>query len=214
VRPNLIFLILTACGAAAPPPPTATKAALAGPRCQGGGCTCRSKESGDAEEAAPGKRRYEFRVESAPGVAWVTVDDNQLYAPEATPSCFYLDLAPGDHKVKLGAAASADPGVVGATMSVAEHNPKGPWWYDVFSFACGNPGACTVETMKQWKKEVVADRKGLTDPCSGTRITGLDYTFGHMPGNDAAKEVAVTFQLHVKPKSLDLAPRSEECPEK
>ena len=111
-------------------------------------------------------------------------------------------------------AFNADPGVVGTTMSVAQHNPKGPWWYDVFSFACGNPGACTVETMKQWKKEVVADRKGLTDPCSGTRITGLDYQFGHMPGNDAAREVEVTFQLHVKPKSLDLAPRSEECPEK
>ncbi len=211
---RLLVLTLCGCGAGAPAAAPKTVAQLAGPRCHGDACACRSKGGAEAEEAAPGKRRYEVRVESAPGVVWVHVDGNQLYAPEATAACFYLDLAPGDHTVKLHGSRSADPGLVGATMGVAEHNPKGPWWYDVFSFQCGNPGVCTVDALKEWKTEVNEDRKRLTDPCSGTRITGLNYNFEHMPGNEAATAVDVDFVLHVKPKSLDLPPRSEECPEK
>jgi hypothetical protein len=211
----LCFVILGACAATgAPSAAPKTVAHLAGPRCHGDVCTCRANDGGAAEEAAAGKRRYELRAEAAPGVVWVNVDGDSLYAPEATPSCFDLDLAPGDHTVKLHAERAADPGVVGATLAVAEHNPKGPWWYDVFSFQCGNPGACTVETLKAWKKDVTDDRKRLTDPCSGTRITGLAYDFAHMPGNDAASGIDVSFVLHVKPKSLDMPPRSEECPEK
>lgn len=223
-------LILAACGGPSqptsprrPPTPAAeTRAELAGARCQGGICSCRSGGADDEETSAPeeGRKRFEFRVGTSPGTAWVIVDkgerEQRLYkSGQRAEDCFYLDLAPGPHEIVVrGKAAASEPeGGVGLMVRIAEYHPGGPAWYDAFRFECGFPGPCDVDTLKSWKREAERNRRSYRDPCGTSRITALGWETGRMPDAQHPEEVQLRFTLHVGQRAPEHPPEDPTCPE-
>jgi hypothetical protein len=200
-----------------PPPPQSTEAELAGHRCGGGACKCR-EEGDDAESSPPaeGTKRFEVRLEAAPGIAWAIVDGKQrlFKGNQRAGDCFYLDLAPGDHQVVMRAAGEREDGPVGLGFTVAEHNEKGPWWFQVFRIQCGMSGACDKETLNSWKSEVESDHRQLTDPCGSVKIKSLAWDTGKMPDALHPHDVQVSFTMHVYKKAWDKPPRSPDCQER
>src|SRR5688572_10710152 len=86
MRYALMLVVAAGCaGTQAPPMPPlpaweATEAQLAPGRCDGAACVCRA--TGDDAEKAPipeGLKRFELRVSTGPGVAWVTIDGQKFY---------------------------------------------------------------------------------------------------------------------------------------
>jgi hypothetical protein len=214
--------LLCACGA----PPVAalsprTEANLAGNRCQRGRCSCRALSAdpdGQLETAAPapGTRRFEWRLDAAPGVAWVVVDGKEqvFKDPQRPDGCFYLDLPPGDHRVRFRAAADDPNGTVGGGLSIYEYNPKGPWWYDVFHVRCGSPEACAPEYLAAWKRDVEKDHRELTDPCGGVKIRDLRWQSGRRSDGFHLSWFEVGFAMHVYQRPWDKPPRNADCPER
>src|SRR5688572_7794855 len=101
-RLSLVFA-LSACSGSdktttfPPAPQPATAASLAGHRCTGATCACRGEGEDDATEQQPpaeGLKRFEFRVGTVTGMAWVTVDQKEVLYKDVqrAEDCFYLDL--------------------------------------------------------------------------------------------------------------------------
>jgi hypothetical protein len=200
-----------------PPPPASTEAELTGHRCAGGACKCRVE--GDPEEQTPpaeGTKRFEVRLQAAPGVAWAIVDGkHRLFKGNGhAEDCFYLDLPPGDHHVIMRAAGEREDGPVGLAFAVNEHNAKGPWWFNVFSLQCGMSSACGKDNLDTWRGEIEADHRQLTDPCGSVKINKLTWDTGRMPDNVHPHDVQVSFTMHVYKKAWDKAPRSPDCKER
>ncbi len=214
------------CGAGAPAvektpiPDPVTTAALAGHRCTGSGhCACRPAggETDQKESAppAPGTRRFELRVASSDGTAWVTLDGKgTLYKDrERHEDCYYVDLAPGDHTVALLAKASNEQGGgIGVGLRVYEHEPVAGRWYESFLFGCGAPGACAKDQLEDWKLAVEQDRTLMWDPCGSSRIRALRWESGRMPDALHPEEVMVAFTLKVGTHTPSKAPRDPSCP--
>jgi hypothetical protein len=223
---KLLFVSLVAFGCSgaekqvetAPLPPAVTQATLAGHRCASGDfCACRAPDGADDAEKAPpaeGLKRFEVRVASSDGQAWVTIDGRErLYkSPERAEDCYYLDLAPGDHTVSLRAKSQTEAGGVGAALSVSEYNAKNGLWYDAFRFGCGAPGACAKEQIEDWKAAVEKDRTKMWDPCSATKIRSLAWETGRMPDALHPEEIKVTFTLKIATNPPSRPPRDPECP--
>ncbi len=184
-------LFLLAC----PPPPKAgprfppeTTLRASGARCPSGkACSCRTLAGGEgqAEEGiAAGQKRYEFRLPRTPTALWVAVEGKGVfYKPPETlaPTCFYVDLAPGQHKVNLR-AEKRDPEVgLQAALEIHEYGAKGPYWYKVFDFLCGgNANKCTKGAAQTWVEFQRKLPRGVLDACSSTMIRGV--------GVDGARE--------------------------
>jgi hypothetical protein len=201
-----------------PLPAAATNASLAGHRCSGQACTCRGDAEGDAAEQQPvpeGYKRFEFRVGTVTGMAWVTVAGKEVLHKDVqrAEDCFYLDLPAGKHTVALRAKGQNPEGGVGFALRIKEHNPKGPWWYDSFTLECGIPGPCTREVLVAWKKEIDSNRRALRDPCGSARIQSLGWETGRMPDALHPEEVSVNFLLSVPPIDPTEAPGTETCPD-
>ena len=201
-RIRYLFTVLAglapACGAsgagdmAALPTPV-TRATLAGPLCEGTVCKCR--ESGDrAGTPMDGAgKRYEIRIGPTSNALWVTVDDMILYKDaELVTACFYVDLRPGEHPVRLHAQRS--PGF-DARLSISEMRPasapaddadgepaqRPEQWYDTFDFTCGAPGHCDLEQLRDWQASLSRYRRQRHDPCGSTRIRSLAWQTGEAP---------------------------------
>jgi hypothetical protein len=134
---------------------------------------------GQAEEGiAPGHKRFEFRLPRTPSPIWVAVEGKGVFykPPESlAPSCFYLDLTPGEHRVNLR-GEKRDPEVgLQAGLEIYEHGPKsGPYWYRVFDFVCGgNANRCTKGAAQSWVEFQRKLPRGVLDPCSSTMIRGV-----------------------------------------
>jgi hypothetical protein len=198
-----------------PAPKGGTTASLVGHRCSGSTCTCRA-DGDDAEQQPPaeGLKRFEFRVGTVTGRAWVTVDKNEVLHKdvERAEDCFYLDLPAGKHTVAIRAKGQNEEGGVGVALRIKEHNAKGPWWYDSFTMECGVPGPCTREVLEAWKKEIDTNRRALRDPCGSARIQSLQWETGRMPDSLHPEEVMVNFLLAVPNFDARGAPGSE-CPD-
>lgn len=195
----------SAAGLAALPTPV-TRATLAGPLCEGDACRCREPgddpATWDAGTPAPGAgKRYELRLGPVSNALWLTVDGMVLYKSEQqAEACFYLDLPPGQHPVRL--QAQGEPGF-DARLSIAEMRPTGtdPYgdplpadWYHTFDFSCGAPGHCDLDQLDDWRASLARYRRQVHDPCGSTRIRGLSWQTGDAPD-----------RLHPTALQLDLA---------
>jgi hypothetical protein len=180
----LVGVLLAGC----PPPPKAgprfppeTTLRASGARCGAGkACSCRSLAGGEgqAEEGiAAGHKRFEFRLPRTPSALWVAVEGKGVFykPPEVlAPTCFYVDLPPGQHRVNLR-GEKRDPEVgLQAALELYEHGPKGPFWYRVFDFVCGgNANRCTRAAAQGWIDFQRKLPRGVLDPCSSTMVRGV-----------------------------------------
>lgn len=215
--------LLVACSGAnktpafPPVPAEKTEAPLTGARCPDNTvCKCRDPGVDDVETApvATGHKRYEFRVATGPGQAWVTVDGRDLLfkSSERAEECFYLDLEDGAmHQVSLRTHATKETEGFGVNLRVAEYGAKGPWWYDTFAFQCGMPGACAKDSLRTWKQETDALPKNLRDPCGSTKLKGISWQTGRVPDSQHPEEILLAFTLHVYPFEPNFAPGDAGC---
>jgi hypothetical protein len=193
------------------------QATLASHRCQGGVCACRKDGGADDEEqlAVPeGKKRWELRLTSSPGPAWVVVDGQQLRkGTESTDACWYVDLAPGDRVVQLQGLAEDKLGVVGVSLTMNEYAPEKVAWYRGAFVSCGLPsGGCSVEELREIGQLVENDRRQLTDPCGTARVSGLQWRTGRVADGVHPGEVSMGFTLTVSGRVPEQAPEDPSCP--
>lgn len=224
----VIFLSLLAAGCGstekrlefAPTPEERTMATLAGHRCQTGDfCQCRQVGNAEDVEKTPpaeGHKRFELRVKSSEGRAWVTIDGKETLfkSMERIEDCFYLDLPFGEHTVSVRAKADQQAGGVGAGLKVSEFGPQTNAWYDVFSFTCGAPGPCDKDSLVDWKHRAEADRREIWDPCSSSKVKGVAWETGRMPDSLHPEELTVSFSMKLYKHSPRFQPRDETCPVK
>jgi hypothetical protein len=198
----LAALSLLACSggaATAPPlaavPDRATRATLAGPLCEGASCQCREGVV-DAGRPDAGKKRFELRLGPADHEVWATVDEMVLYkSRERATDCFYLDLLPGVHHVKLRGAGEP---AVGFQASISEQGGTDgqAWWYDTFLFACGSPGPCDRAALDDFKRSM-GGHGGKLDPCGSTKVKRAGWHSGRMPDHGSPTDLEVGLELHV-----------------
>jgi len=218
----LWILLLAACGAppkAKHPVPLFTgesTVTLSSHRCKNGLCTCR-KGDADAEEQTPvpqGKKRYELRISSAPGSAWLLVDGQRFHKDaETVEACAYVDLAPGDREVVVQGLAENRADVVGLSLTMNEYAPERIAWYRGAFVSCGLPsGGCTVEELREIGASVEKDRRALTDPCGTARVSALKWWSGRVADGTHPGEVTIGFTLTVSGRVPDWAPEDPSCP--
>jgi hypothetical protein len=215
MRTALLLVAVAGCAGTRPPamPPLpswdTTSANLAPGRCTGATCVCRAAEGDDFEKTPipDGMKRFELRVSTGPGVAWVTIDGERFYkGGERSTECWYLDLGPGKHPVALRTHSSEPQGGFGVELSIREHNPKGPWWYETFSIRCGWPGACDVESLRDWKRRVEGYEENRQDACGSVKLRGIGWVTGRVPDALHPEEIAMDVTLDVYPFEPKEAP--------
>lgn len=205
MRLLLPILLVAACaGADKPPaveagpdPEPVTRATLAGPLCEGDRCQCRQIGAGDGGAGAPeggDTKRFEFHLGPSTNALWATVDDMVLYkSDERAEECFYVDLAPGQHKVTLRANRG---GGFAAQLDIHEYGPLTQSWYDTFTFVCG-PGACSYDDLDAWKESLARYRRGLHDPCGSTKVKGITWDAGRAPDQQHPQSLVLELTLDV-----------------
>ena len=218
----LLIAAAAACGGSQkqqvtidPPPAPSTRATLAGPLCQNGQtCTCRDEGApadGGVGEPAEGVKRFEVRVGPAPNAIWVTLDDMVLYKSEQRANeCFYVDLAPGDHKLGLRAHQQ---GGLGAAVTVREYGVKAKSWYDSVHFECGSPGACSNDELAQQKADFASAEHGIHDPCGTVKVKGVEWATGTEPDAMHPEDLQVAMTLQVY-KFVPERPHGANCERK
>ncbi|MEZ4366789.1 MAG: hypothetical protein R2939_10940 [Kofleriaceae bacterium] len=179
-----------------PVPAAATTAALVGPLCGGAECQCRdpgAPDEGGAGLAPEGHKRYEVRVGPSEHPLWVTLDGGVMYkSAERATACFYVDLAPGEHALRLRAS---NPSGVQAVVRVAEYGVATGSWYRTFEFACGEGGVCTSDGLDAQRARYQATHGGKHDPCGSTLVRGLTWDTSKMAPTEPASEVQVDLTL-------------------
>jgi len=222
MSPNwtLVFVVaLAACASGPSSTPTAKPAGplvTAGTRCAGGECRCRAVDNagepaeptatdkGEDPEGAPaaGQKRFELRTGRGLDPISITVDgrgtlNKSTERPE--PSCGYIDLPPGQHRVVVRArAANVEAGMEPAFF-VYEWSGAMKSWYRTFAFRCGGDGMCAEGHLEDWAKTVRATPRGLFDPCGSTKVQGMKWTGQKAPRGPTMAEVEVEFTLNVYP---------------
>lgn len=201
-----LALALAACSGSerpqvtiAPPPPPVTRAVLAGPLCgDHGACTCRDESAaadGGAGVPDPAHKRFELRLGPTDNDLWATVDDQVLYkSKERATDCFYLDLAPGEHRVTLRASR---PEGTQAAIAVSEYGPAAASWYHTFRFACGVPGVCSHDELDELKAAYRQVVGGIHDACGSVKVKKIGWDTGVAPDQVHPQDVAVTFTLDI-----------------
>ncbi|MEM9489928.1 MAG: hypothetical protein AAGC55_12340 [Myxococcota bacterium] len=176
-----------------PIPEPITTATLSGPRCQDGACTCRTLDLSAGLPDEPDRKRFEFIVGPADNELWVMVGDMVLYKSyERAKDCFYIDLPPGKHPVKLRAKGSQG---FAARLTVLEMGKLGE--YDTLEFICGGPGLCEVQTLKNWQASLATYKRNAHDPCGSTKIRDLRWNSGPAPNRVHPLELELDFVLDV-----------------
>jgi hypothetical protein len=195
-----------------------TTATLAGSRCQGARCACRTRGDNSAEIPAPaeGSKRFEIRLSAVGGT--ITLDAPTIGHFDAgdREACFYVDVVPGStHQVTVFAKEARSEGGVGPSMDLIEYGPKGPYWYPIVDVRCDGPGGhCTREAADAWAATVRTRKRGRLDPCGSTVITGLKWdTSGGAANREGGvfRDLTVTFAMEVKKFATQFAPGSTEC---
>jgi hypothetical protein len=212
-----------ATAVAAPVPAKTTGAVganLAGARCHGDICVCRSRLEDPAEKSPPdaGHKRFEIRVGAGGGPATFSSPTLGELASVggAGESCFYIDVVPGTaHEVSFVAReAKAEEGV-SPVLEVAEYGPKGPWWYDVLRVKCEGPGGhCNREAADAWSADAKSRKRGRVDPCGSSVISHLRWD---TTGGTGVRELGifsdftVSFTIEVKKFATQFPSGSTEC---
>ncbi|MBT8494344.1 MAG: hypothetical protein KJO07_14915 [Deltaproteobacteria bacterium] len=210
---------LVGCGGGGPElpklsdlPAKETVATLAGPLCEFSACKCR-EGAGDPPQAAPdGFKRYEVRLGPSDNELWVSIDKMVLYKSlERAEDCFYVDVAPGRHPVRL--RVSRETGF-GAKLKISELAPDNQGWYDTFDFQCGSPGGCDRASLSEWKAEVATYPKNIHDPCGSTKIREVVWQTGRLPDNVPPGDLQLDFILDVYKFAPTWPPGHQECARK
>lgn len=191
---------LVACSGSAkqieigPVPSPQTTGTLSGPLCRDQRCTCADTEAA-AGVPDGARKRFEVRLKSAQAL-WLSMPgDTQLYKDgETAESCFYVDLAPGEHAIQL--RASNKDGV-SAEVIVRELGATTQSFYDTFRFECGNPGACSFAELEALKGHYAQFKRNLHDPCGSTKIKGVIWDHGTAPDGFHPSELVVRATLDV-----------------
>jgi hypothetical protein len=192
-------------------PAPQTRATLVGPRCEGGQrCDCRDEGTPESEQP-PGAafKRFEVRVGPSQNPLWVTVDDMVLYKSEQRATdCFYIDLTPGKHPVRVHGKREQG---VGVAVEINELSGGGPWWYSSFDYNCGGGGPCDMDGLRDEQSRVKALPRGILDPCGSVKIQGFNWRSGTMPDALHPQEIVVDFVLDVYKFKTEHVPGSDKC---
>jgi hypothetical protein len=188
-------------------------------RCSAGSCSCRSLESGEGqtEEQIPaGHKRFELRLPRTTSAIWVEVEGKGVYykPPEQVlPSCFYVDLPSGEHRLTLH-AEKRDPEVgLQTALAIFEHGAKdGPHWYRSLDFLCGGTNTCTKSGMESYLSFQRGLPRGVLDPCGSVMIRGVTIT-GSRADKQDPEYLDLTLRLRMKIYGFETyrAPNSPEC---
>jgi hypothetical protein len=194
---------------------------LAGARCSGAVCTCRSRAADPAEKAPPDEahKRFEFRLGAVGGTAALSSPTlGELSSGPESPddACFYVDVVPGTtHEVTFVAREARKEEGLSPVLEIAEYGPKGPWWYDVLAVKCGGPnGRCNREAADAWSADMKTRKRGRVDPCGSAVITHLRWD---TTGGSGVRELGlfadfkVSFTMEVKKFATQFKPGSTEC---
>jgi hypothetical protein len=190
--------------------PRMTTATLAGPLCKGTACRCADQPADAGTPASSAHKRYEVKLGPSDSELWATVGDMQLYkSVERATDCFYVDLpAPGDTPVTLRATGDAG---FGARISIRELNSASPAWYDTFDFACGAPGACRVDQLRDFRASLDKYSRGIHDPCGSTKIQGLTWKTGRMPDGQVPADLYLELTLKIYNFAPEHPPGHPDC---
>lgn len=209
-----------AAGEAAPATPVeTTSATLAGARCQGNRCICRSPGSNEPESALlpEGLKRYEIRLAAEGGRASVSAGSLGVFA-SAGPgeACYYVDVPVGtSHELVFAARADSAQNGLAPRLRIAEYGPKGPWWYDILAVSCAGPsGRCERAGADEWAQAARRRKRGRLEPCGSTVISKLAWeTSGGQSERDGGffRDFTARFTLEVKKFVTQFAPGSTEC---
>jgi len=191
---------------------------LAGARCQGSVCTCRSRGVDDAEKSPPdaGHKRFEIRIGAGGGSATLSSTTLGELASGPDEACFYVDVVPGTtHEVSFVAHEARKEEGVTPVLEIAEYGPKGPWWYEVLAVKCRGPAdRCNREAADAWSAEMKTRKRGRIDPCGSSVITHLRWD---TTGGSGVRELGifadfkVSFTMEVKKFATQFKPGSTEC---
>lgn len=212
-----VCLLLLGCSGAgsaslpplAPTPKAETKATLAGPLCEFDHCKCREDADDPEQEAPEGFKRYEVRIGPSDNELWVTLGDMVFYkSNEHASDCFYIDLRPGRHPVRV--RAHRQDGFA-ARVKISERAPSNQGWYDTFDFACGSPGVCSRDVLRDWKAEISTYEKNAHDPCGSTKIRGVVWQTGREPDSVPPADLQLDFILDVYKFTPTFGPGAAEC---
>jgi len=200
-------VLLAGCGGSRPraieplpePPAKLTKATLAGPLCGGDSCECTESPSEAGLPESGAEKRYEIRLGPTENELWLTLGSMVLYkGVERATECFYVDLSPGKHLVKLRGRGEAG---FAARLSISELSEHGA--YQTFEFGCGGPGLCTMQQLKDFKSSLARYKRDIHDPCGSTKIRGLKWQTGTMPDRFHPSDLLLELTLDV----YNFAPR-------
>ncbi|MBL9015199.1 MAG: hypothetical protein JNL83_13535 [Myxococcales bacterium] len=197
----LAITLVAACGGGGgkqiqigPTPPPRTTGTLAGPLCEYDHCTCADAQH-DPGTPDGGRKRFEIKLSSSQQL-WASLPgDTVLYkTPEKAEVCFYVDLPPGQHPIRL--RASAKDGV-SAQLDVREIGTATKSAYSTFTFECGHPGVCSFDELDALKAKYAQVARGLHDPCGSTRVKGIGWDHGKAPDGSHPSELVVEATLDV-----------------
>ncbi|MBA3462306.1 MAG: hypothetical protein H0T46_20255 [Deltaproteobacteria bacterium] len=177
-----------------PTPAPRTTGTLAGPLCQYDQCSC-ADATHDPGVAEGGRKRFEIKLKSSQHL-WASLPgDTVLYKTVEKPEvCFYVDLAPGQHPIRLRAS---NPNGVSAELQVREIGAKAKTMYSTFTFECGHPGVCSFEELDALKSTYAAVERGLHDKCGSTRIKNIGWDHGKAPDGSHPSELVIEATLDV-----------------
>jgi hypothetical protein len=163
--------MLASCGGPAAisgPPPPSTAARLLD-----GGC------------GAPGPRT-EIALGVEHGAAWALVGGDRVYT--TARECFALPPIAAAQEVVIRARADGGQGGVGVTARLTHAGRA------AFDLACGDPGRCTVETLRAWGAS-----RPRADPCAGVVVRSLRWDSA---GGDGVSPDDVEVRFQIVPESI------------
>jgi hypothetical protein len=207
-----VVLVLSACAPSKKEPAKPAEVAkmplvAAGPRCQGGVCRCRPvDEYGRATtddthegEIPDGQKRFEFRTGRGFDPTSVTIDARGTFEKDrskAEPSCAYVDLPPGEHKVRARWEAKDAAQGIQPRLLVGEYGLATKDWYATFAFSCGSAQSCVKQDMEDWFNQARKVSRGIFDKCGATRVTDIRWGVEHSPGQ-TLEDLTLEFVLRV-----------------
>ncbi|HZS38812.1 MAG TPA: hypothetical protein VFF06_18395 [Polyangia bacterium] len=156
----------------------------AGPRCAGAACKCRVVDdyghSAPADEGAvaAGLKRFEFRTGRGLDPVRISVEGRGTFeknTADAEPTCAYVELPPGKHRVHLHAEAVSPEAGMTPALFIREFGEKQQSWYDTFEFRCGGEDVCGLGNMQEWIAKVQSVARGLHDKCGSVRVEGVKW---------------------------------------
>ena len=219
MRYHLLVVLVSlvwGCGTSSPPGPSyparSTIELARTAACEGGRCSC---SRGEQEPPEPGNKRFEFRLPRSTSAIWVEVQGKGVYykAPEQLgPSCFYVDLPPGQHRLAIH-AKGGDPEVgLQAGLTVHEYGAKAGYWYRVLHFVCGGLNRCTSDDLRTWAGFQRGLPRGVLDPCGSTMVRGVSFG-GTKPERKRSEYEDVTVRAVLKAYQFEPEhpPRSPTC---